>query len=88
MLEVSQPAKNRLHRSLTGAETPKMQDKCFRMVPTAHEHFLTLKIAEPRDDDAIYDHDGRTVLAVPKSLHKKCANKRLDIGHDGRLEFA
>ena len=87
MLEVSKRVKNRLHESLNGSGNPDLDDKCFRMVPTAHEHFLTLKVAEPRDDDDTYDHDGRTVLAVPRDLQQKCANKRLQVGSGGRLEF-
>ena len=88
MLELSKRAKNRLHQSLSGASEADLEDKCFRIVPTSHEHFLTLKIDEPREDDATFDHRGRTVLALPKSLQQKCANKRLNVGEQGRLEFA
>ena len=87
MLQVSIRARNRLHQSLSSADGADLDDKCFRMVPTAHEHFLTLELDEPRDDDATYDHDGRTILAVPKSLQTKCANKRLQVGEQGELEF-
>lgn len=88
MLEVSQDAKKRLHRSLTSSEDQVVGDKCFRIVPTSHELFLTLKLARPKGADETYEHKGRVILALPESLQQKCANKRLDIGSRGRLEFA
>ena len=88
MLEVSKDAKKRLHQSLSGAENADIEDKCFRIVPTAHELFLTLKLGRPKKADETYEHEGRVVLALPESLQQKCANKRLEIGSRGRLEFA
>lgn len=88
MLEVSQDAKKRLHRSLTSTEEKNVKDKCFRIVPTSHELFLTLKLAKPKDADETYEHKGRVILALPESLQQKCASRRLEIGTRGRLEFA
>lgn len=85
MLVISENAKQRLHKSLRGRDKPEVRDKCFRIVPTAHEHFLTLQVAEPETDDTTFEYNGRTVLALPKALRRICWDKQLRINSEGRL---
>ena len=85
MFVVSESAKRRLHESLAQSDKPGIDRKCFRIERTAHEQFLTLRLREPTPQDATYAHDGRTVLALPKSLQKICRYRRLRTNDKGRL---
>ena len=88
MLAVSNTAKRHLYSYLDSANKPATADKCFRIVPTSHDHFLTLELSKPAADDDTYKHDGTTVLAVPKSLQQVCSDRRLQIDDDGKLYFS
>lgn len=85
MLSVSKTAKAHLHHHLEKPGKTDARDKCFRIVPTSHDLFLTLKLARPKPDDKTYQHDGKTVLALPKSLQRVCRDRRLHIDDTGKL---
>mgnify|MGYP001135876103 CR=1 FL=1 len=88
MLSVSKTAKAHLHHHLKRPHSAASEDKCFRIVPTAHDLFLTIKLARPKPDDKTYRYDGKTVLALPKSLQRVCRHRRLHIDDDGKLSLA
>ena len=88
MLAVSKAAKQYLHSYLNSPEKPEVDGKCFRIVPTSHDLFLTLRLSKPKPDDKTYRYDGRTVLALPKSLQRVCAERRLNIDDDGKLHLS
>jgi hypothetical protein len=85
MLAVSDTAKRHLHFFLTSPDKPDSKGKCFRIVPTSHDLFLTLKLASPKPDDTTYTFDGKTVLALPKRLQKVCQDRRLHVDETGKL---
>jgi hypothetical protein len=85
MFVVSESAKRRLHESLVHSDKPGIDRKCFRIERTAHEQFLTLRLVEPAPQDATYAHEGRTVLALPRSLQTVCRDRRLRANDKGRL---
>lgn len=84
MLAVTESAKRRMHDVLTSSNKPEVKEKCFRVVPTAHDLFLTLKLAKPAPGDQTYRYDGKTVLALPKSLQRVCSERRLHVDDDGK----
>ena len=84
MLAVSNAAKQHLHFYLSSSN---VEEKCFRIVPTSHELFLTLKLAKPEPDDRTYRYDGKTVLALPKSLQRVCSERELNVDDDGKLKL-
>lgn len=88
MLSVSQTAKAYLHDYLEKPDKSVSEDKCFRIVPTSHDLFLTLELARPRPEDKTYRYDGKTVLALPKSLQRVCRERRLHVDDDGELSLS
>ena len=86
MLKLTETAKNRLHKSLAAADKPKLQGKCFRIVPKDNK-FLTLKLAKPAPSDTVFTHDGNDVLALPKALQPFFQGKSLDIDSEGNLKL-
>ena len=88
MLSVSDTAKAHLHHFLTRPDKADSKDKCFRIVPTSHDLFLTLKLDRPKPDDKTYRYDGKTVLALPKSLQRVCRDRRLHIDDNGKLALS
>ncbi len=86
MLQLTDAAKERLHKSLTAAALPKNEGKCYRVVPNDEKH-LTLRLARPAPSDETFSHDGRVVLALPKALRPYLRNKSLDIDSSGQLKF-
>jgi Fe-S cluster assembly iron-binding protein IscA len=85
MLAVTDTAKRHLHDFLTSSDKPEVKNRCFRVVQTAHELFLTLRLAKPAPGDKTYRYDGKTVLALPKSLQRVCRERRLHVDDDGKL---
>jgi len=85
MLNISETARKQLHDSLDGAHRTDVSDKCFRIVPASQEQFLTLRLDKPKPDDTIFEYEGRSVLALPKTLEGICADRRLHVNAEGRL---
>lgn len=88
MLAVSTTAKKHLYKHLESSDKPGVAGKCFRVVPTAHDQFLTLSLAKPAPGDKTYQHAGKTVLALPQSLQRVCSERRLCLDDDGKLFLA
>jgi hypothetical protein len=86
MFELTEAARNTLHRSLEKAHGPEKQGKCFRVVPK-NDKFLTLKLATPTPSDNVFKHNGDEVLAMPKALQPFLEGKCLDIDDSGRLKL-
>lgn len=86
MLELTETAKSKLHKSLITAGRSDRQDTCFRIVPKGDKS-LTLKLAKPAQSDVIYTYCGEKVLALPKALESHFRDKRLDIDDAGKLKF-
>lgn len=85
MLEMTEAAKQQLHKSLAaGADKPVQEGKCFRIVPK-DERFLTLKLARPAANDTVFTHEGDNILALPKALQPFFKDKSLDIDSSGKL---
>ena len=84
MLEVSNAAREQLHKSLSATDET---DKCYRLVPVDGKS-LKLSLAKPAPDDATIEHDGKTVLALPKILQSFVQNKSLDVDNSGNLRFS
>ncbi|MDX1507943.1 MAG: hypothetical protein R3358_06665 [Woeseiaceae bacterium] len=84
MLELTETAKDRLHKSLAKVEGPEHDGMCFRVVPKDQKH-LTLKLAKPATSDMVFTHEGDDVLALPKALQPFFENKSLDIDDNGQL---
>ena len=87
MLQLTDAALTKLHDSLAATDRPEHQGKCFRIVPE-NEQSLTLRLAKPAPSDAIYEHDGSAVLALPRALSEIVRDKRLDIDSNGRLKLS
>ena len=88
MLSVSNTAKAYLHTYLEKPTSANSNDKCFRIVPTSHELFLTLELARPKPEDQTYKYGGKNVLALPKSLQAACQDRRLHLDDDGKLALS
>lgn len=73
-----------MHKSLATADRTDQQGKCFRVVPNSDDN-LTLKFAKPAPSDTIYEHDGDSVLALPKALAQHLENKCMDVDSNGKL---
>lgn len=86
MLELTDAALTKLHDSLAAADRPEHRGKCFRIVPE-DERSLTLRLAKPAPSDAIYEHDGDAVLALPKAIAEVVEGRQLDIDSDGKLKL-
>jgi hypothetical protein len=86
MFELTEAAGQQLHKSLTKNRVPAREGKCFRVIPR-DDKFLTLKLARPAPSDETYEHDGVTVLALPKALRPYFKNKSLDIDQSGDLRL-
>ena len=84
MLNVSDAAKEQLHKSLSATDDT---DKCYRLIPVDGKS-LKLTLAKPAPDDATVEHDGVTVLALPKILQSFVRNKSLDVDGGGNLRFS
>jgi hypothetical protein len=87
MLELTEAAKDQLHKSLAAADQPEQEGKCFRIVPK-DEKFLTLRLARPAPGDTVFTHDGETILALPKALQPFFEDKSLDIDNSGKLKLS
>ena len=88
MLAVSERAKRHLHSYLTSPKEGDVNGKCFRIVPTSHDLFLTMELARPAPDDKTYRHDGKTVLALPKRLQRLCRERELNVNDEGKLTLS
>lgn len=86
MLSVSNAAMEQLNTSLKTVFGSDKMEKCFRIVPM-DESSMTLSLSEPAATDETFEYDGNTVLALPKELQPFCADKRLDVNDDGKLEL-
>lgn len=86
MLQLTQAAGERLYKSLAATQMPEREGKCFRVVPKDDKK-LTLKLAKPDPSDATFEHDGHTVLALPKALQPFFRNKSLEIDKSGQLKL-
>lgn len=86
MFELTDAAGAQLHKSLTGNRIPAQDGKCFRVVPKDDKN-LTLKLAKPAPSDVTFEHDGVTVLALPKALRPFFKGKSLDIDKGGQLKL-
>lgn len=87
MLSVSNAAMTQLANSLQAAANEEEAGVCFRIVQK-DELNLALTLSEPAPTDMTFDHEGGTVLAVPKDLHDFCDGKNLDVNDEGNLEIA
>ena len=86
MFGLTDAASAQLHKSLTRNRIPADEGKCFRVIPK-DDKFLTLKLARPEPSDATFEHDGVTVLALPKALQSFCKDKSLDLDRSGELRL-
>ena len=86
MFELTEAAKEKLHRSLAATPMADREGKCFRIVPK-DDRYLTLKLAEPAPSDTTFRHDGAIVLALPKALQPFFENKSLDSDRGGKLKL-
>ena len=86
MLAVTNAAISHLHDSLKAIENSDAEGKCFRIVPRNGAN-LGLSLAEPEPTDKKYEHEGETVLALPKELQPGCAGRTLIVNDDGKLEI-
>jgi len=86
MLQLTESAGQRLHRSLEAARMEDEEFRCFRIVPK-DDRRLTLKVTKPASSDITIEHDGEVVLAVPKALRPFFRNKSLDIDKTGNLRL-
>jgi len=84
MLELTQAAKQRLHKSLTRSEAASDDGKCFRIVPKDDKN-LTLTLARPADTDSTFSHEGQVILALPKVLQPLFDDRSLDVDEGGRI---
>lgn len=88
MLKVTEAALRELSSAANAIQEADSEDSsadvCFRVVPR-NGASLGLAFQTPAPDDATFDHEGTTVLAVPKELLDFCANHTLDIDSDGQL---
>lgn len=87
MLELTDAARERLHKSLSETNETKRAGRCFRIVPKDEKN-LTLKLAKPAPSDATFRHNGNIVLALPKALRPFFRNKSLDIDESGKLTLS
>ena len=87
MLAVTDAAMLQLHNTLQSATKEDNDSRCFRIVPKDNTH-LTLSLAEPAASDTTFEHEGDTVLAVPRELKEFCESKSLVLNDDGKLELA
>lgn len=85
MLSVTDRAKRHLHSHLYSSENGDVKGKCFRIVPTAHDLFLTVEVERPKPEDKTYTHRGKTILALPKKLQRVCSDRKLNISDEGKL---
>ena len=83
MLDVTDAAKKQLHKAL---DNMNQKDKCYRLIP-ADGKSLKLKLARPAPGDSTIEHDGVTVLALPKVLKSFVRNRSLDVDSGGKLHF-
>lgn len=60
---------------------------CFRMIAQA-DQTLGLILDSPAAGDKTYEHEGTTVLALPKGLAKTLSERTLDIDDGGQLVLA
>lgn len=86
MLELTEAASAQLHKSLAGTKAPDHEGKCFRIEPK-NEQYLTLKLARPAPSDDTFEHEGDTVLALPKALRPFFKDRSLDIDKSGNLKL-
>lgn len=86
MLSVTDAAMEQLNTSLKSVYGSDKIEKCFRIIPM-DESSMTLSLSEPAPTDATFEYDGNTILALPKELQPLCADKRLDINEEGKLEL-
>jgi len=87
MLQLTESAGERLHKSLRATRMDDNEDfRCFRLVPK-DDRRLTLKVTKPASSDVTIEHDGDIVLAVPKALRPFFKNKSLDIDKTGNLRL-
>jgi len=84
MLELTQAAKERLHKSLSMSDATGGEGKCFRIVPKDDKN-LTLTLAKPADSDSTFSHEGQVILALPKVLQPLFDDRSLDIDEGGRI---
>jgi hypothetical protein len=84
MLELTDAAKKTLHKSLQTADADEHQGKCFRIVPK-DDQSLTLRLATPAPSDSVFEHEGDSILALPKALEPYFEDKSLDIDSAGKL---
>jgi hypothetical protein len=87
MLELTDAAKQTLHKSLQTADADAHQGKCFRIVPK-DDQSLTLALARPAPSDSVFEHEGDTILALPKALEPFFDDKSLDIDAAGKLKLS
>lgn len=87
MLSVSNAAMAQLAHTLQSALGDENDARCFRIVQR-DESTLALSLSEPAPTDTTLEHEGSTVLAVPRELHDFCDGKSLDYNKEGKLEIA
>jgi len=87
MLQLTDAARQVLHKSLAAVENSEHDGKCFRIVPKDARH-LTLELAEPAESDALFTHEGDTILALPESLAPFFDGKSLGIDNSGQLTLS
>ena len=87
MLQLTESAGERLHKSLEATRADDEKEfRCFRIVPK-DDRRLTLKVTKPASTDLTIEHEGDVVLAVPKALRPFFKNKNLDIDTTGNLRL-
>lgn len=86
MFELTKAAGKQLHKSLARIRIPEHDGKCFCMVPK-DDKYLTLKLARPAASDSTFTHDGKVVLALPRTLGSSLRVKSLDVDQSGKLKL-
>lgn len=87
MLTVSNAALEKFGSTIAEMSNGSDEDKCLRMV-RSEEAGLALTLEPPQVEDQTYEHNGRTVLAVPSEFAEFCDDKQLDLDGDGNLTLA
>ncbi len=77
MLAVTDAACAHVAKMLSEAEIPEEKDLVVRVI--FQPDGLALTLDETRAEDATFDHDGSTVLAVEDQLSQALAGKTLDV---------
>lgn len=84
MLTVTETVLKQFDRALAKAGETGGGERCLRIVKGSDAN-LSLALEAPEPEDATWEYEGRTVLALPEEYAGFCADKTLDMDEQGRL---